>query len=65
MHWAYRADLSRINGVSTQYGDPLECAGVDTIPEMSQRNAKNLHAKMTEINPEKTWYKIIDRIKSS
>ncbi|MFW5451594.1 MAG: DUF4332 domain-containing protein [Methylophagaceae bacterium] len=51
--WANRADLSRIKGVSTQYADLLECAGVDTIPELAQRNAENLQAKMAEVNEEK------------
>ncbi len=50
LHWANRADLSRIKGVSTQYGDLLECAGVDTVPELAQRNADNLLVKMTEVN---------------
>ncbi len=53
LNWANRADLSRIKGVSTQYGDLLECAGVDTVPELAQRNAENLHAKMTEVNEDK------------
>jgi predicted flap endonuclease-1-like 5' DNA nuclease len=57
LHWANRADLSRIKGVSTQYGDLLECAGVDTVPELAQRNAENLHAKMTEVNSEKNLVK--------
>ncbi len=51
--WANRADLSRIKGVSTQYADLLECAGVDTVPELAQRNAENLQAKMVEVNEEK------------
>jgi len=50
LNWANRADLSRIKGVSTQYGDLLECAGVDTVPELAQRNAENLLSKMTEVN---------------
>jgi len=53
LNWVNRADLSRIKGVSTQYADLLECAGVDTVPELAQRNAENLHAKMTEVNDEK------------
>lgn len=53
LNWANRADLSRIKGVSTQYGDLLECAGVDTVPELAQRNAENLQAKMTEVNEDK------------
>jgi len=53
LNWVNRADLSRVSGVSTQYADLLECAGVDTIPELAQRNAENLHAKMLEVNEEK------------
>lgn len=53
LNWVNRADLSRIKGVSTQYADLLECAGVDTVPELAQRNAENLQAKMSEINEEK------------
>lgn len=51
--WANRADLTRIKGVSTQYADLLECAGVDTVPELAQRNATNLQEKMAEVNEEK------------
>jgi predicted flap endonuclease-1-like 5' DNA nuclease len=53
LNWVNQADLSRIKGVSTQYADLLECAGVDTVPELAQRNAANLAAKMTEVNEEK------------
>lgn len=53
LNWANRADLARVKGVSTQYADLLEFAGVDTVPELAQRNAENLAAKMTEVNEEK------------
>ncbi|MEO1575746.1 MAG: DUF4332 domain-containing protein, partial [Pseudomonadota bacterium] len=53
LKWANRADLARIKGVGSEYADLLECAGVDTVPELAQRNAANLHAKMTEVNEEK------------
>ncbi|MEX1668648.1 DUF4332 domain-containing protein [Zhongshania guokunii] len=52
LNWVNRADLARINGVSTQYADLLESAGVDTVPELAQRNAENLHKKMAECNEE-------------
>lgn len=55
--WANRADLSRVKGVSTQYADLLEHAGVDTIPELAQRNAANLHEKMVEVNNAKNLVK--------
>ncbi len=53
LEWVNRADLSRVKGVSTQYADLLEFAGVDTVPELAQRNAANLQAKMVEVNDEK------------
>lgn len=53
LNWVNRADLTRIKGVSTQYADLLERAGVDTLPELAQRKAENLQAKMAEINEEK------------
>ncbi len=53
LNWVNRADLARIKGVSTQYADLLECAGVDTVPELAQRKPENLQAKMAEVNEEK------------
>lgn len=53
LNWVNRADLTRIKGVSTQYADLLEAAGVDTVPELAQRNAANLAEKMKEVNDAK------------
>ncbi len=53
LEWVNRADLTRIKGVSTQYADLLECAGVDTVPELAQRKPENLQAKMAEVNKAK------------
>lgn len=47
------ADLFRINGVASQYAELLECAGVDTVKELTHRNAENLAAKMAEVNEAK------------
>ncbi len=53
LRWVNMADLFRIKGVGEEYADLLEAAGVDTVVELAQRNAGNLHAKMTEVNAEK------------
>ena len=47
------ADLFRLNGVGQEYAELLEAAGVDTVPELAQRNAANLTAKMEEVNEAK------------
>jgi predicted flap endonuclease-1-like 5' DNA nuclease len=53
LEWVNHADLFRIKGVGEEYSDLLEEAGVDTVPELAQRNAENLYAKLVETNEEK------------
>jgi predicted flap endonuclease-1-like 5' DNA nuclease len=53
LDWVNRADLFRIKGVAEEYSDLLEASGVDTVPELAQRNPVNLLNKMVEINSEK------------
>jgi hypothetical protein len=42
-----------VNGIGEEYADLLEVAGVDTVPELAQRNAANLHGTLVEVNEEK------------
>jgi predicted flap endonuclease-1-like 5' DNA nuclease len=53
LEWVNLADLFRIKGVGEEYSDLLEEAGVDTVVELSRRNAENLHAKILEVNETK------------
>jgi len=53
LEWVNHADLGRIKGIGWEYADLLEAAGVDTVPELAQRNPDNLHAKLSEINDAK------------
>ena len=53
LKWTNRADLARVKGIGSEYADLLECAGVDTVPELAKRNPGNLHAKMGEVNDDK------------
>jgi len=50
LRWVNMADLFRIKGIGEEYSDLLEAAGVDTVPELAQRRADNLFAKMKEVN---------------
>jgi predicted flap endonuclease-1-like 5' DNA nuclease len=53
LEWVNHADLFRVKGVGEEYSDLLEEAGVDTVPELAQRNPANLLEKMQEINVQK------------
>jgi predicted flap endonuclease-1-like 5' DNA nuclease len=53
LEWVNHVDLFRIKGVGGEYADLLEAAGVDTVPELAQRNPKNLLDKMVKVNQDK------------
>ena len=53
LRWVNHVDLFRISGVGEEYADLLEAAGVDTVPELAQRNAENLYQKLLAVNEEK------------
>ncbi len=61
LEWVNHADLWRIKGVSEEYSDLLEEAGVDTVVELAQRVAQNLYKKMVEVNAQK---KLVRRLPS-
>ena len=50
LKWVNMADLFRVKGIGQEYSELLEKAGVDTVKELRNRNAANLHAKMAEVN---------------
>lgn len=53
LEWANRCDLMRVKGVGSEYSDLLEASGVDTVKELRNRNAANLHTAMAEVNAKK------------
>lgn len=61
LKWLNRADLFRVKGIGEEYADLLEAAGVDTVPELAQRNAENLYHKLVEVNADK---KLVRRVPS-
>lgn len=50
LRWVNHIDLIRIKGIGPEFAELLEAAGVDSVPELAQRNAENLQAKLGEVN---------------
>lgn len=63
LNWVNRADLFRIKGIGTQYADLLENAGVDSVPELAQRNPENLLEKLQEVNDSKNLVRAMPYLK--
>ncbi len=53
LDWVNMADLFRIKGIGPQFAELLKASGVDTVNELKNRNADNLHAKLLEVQAEK------------
>jgi predicted RecB family nuclease len=53
LRWVNHVDLFRVKGVAGEYAELLEAAGVDTVPELAQRNPENLHAALAAANEPK------------
>lgn len=50
LEWVNHADLFRVKGIGPEFADLLEEAGVDTVAELAQRKAENLHKAMLDTN---------------
>ncbi len=53
LEWVNHADLFRVHGIGSEYSDLLEAAGVDTVPELRQRNPRALYDTLVKTNEEK------------
>ncbi len=63
LDWVNMADLFRIKGIGPQYSELLKAAGVDTVKELRNRNADNLHAKLVEVQAEKKITRAVPALK--
>ncbi len=61
LKWVNHVDLFRLRGVSAEYAELLEAAGVDTVRELAQRKPANLHQKLILVNQDK---KLVRRLPS-
>jgi predicted flap endonuclease-1-like 5' DNA nuclease len=54
LEWANLADLMRVKGVGEEWSDLLEEVGVDTVPELAQRNPDNLWRTIEDLDVSRT-----------
>ncbi|HEX5509640.1 MAG TPA: DUF4332 domain-containing protein [Pseudolabrys sp.] len=57
--WANMADRMRVKGVSREYADLLQAAGVDTVKELQYRNPCNLARAMADANKKRKLVRLL------
>ncbi|MGH6790691.1 MAG: DUF4332 domain-containing protein [Pseudolabrys sp.] len=57
--WANVADRMRIRGISKEYAELLQAAGVDTVKELKYRNPANLAQAMAEANKRRKLVRLL------
>lgn len=51
--WVKRADLLRVQGVSTSYSNLLEAVGVTTVRDLRRRDPSKLHRSLVEVGKDR------------
>ncbi len=57
--WANVADRMRIKGISREYAELLQAAGVDTVKELRYRSPANLAKAMAEANKKRKMVRLL------
>src|SRR5262245_30295041 len=57
--WANVADRMRIKGISKEYAELLQAAGVDTVKELKYRNPINLASAMAAANRKRKMVRVL------
>ncbi|HEY6025070.1 MAG TPA: DUF4332 domain-containing protein [Pseudolabrys sp.] len=57
--WANVADRMRIKGISKEYAELLQAAGVDTVKELKYRNPLNLAKAMAAANKKRKVVRLL------
>ncbi len=61
--WANMADRMRIRGISREYSELLQAAGVDTVKELKFRNPANLARAMADANRKRKMVRLLPSAK--
>ena len=57
--WANVADRMRIKGISKEYAELLQAAGVNTVKDLKYRNPANLAKAMAEANKKRKMVRLL------
>lgn len=62
--WKNQADLMRISGIGSEFGQLLETAGIETVRELGMREPANIVNLLTRVNAEKKLTRALPSLKT-
>jgi predicted flap endonuclease-1-like 5' DNA nuclease len=62
--WARQADLMRVPGVGSEFGQLLESSGTQNVTELGARNPENLVSVMARVNEEKHLTRVVPAVRT-
>ncbi|MDQ2664795.1 MAG: DUF4332 domain-containing protein [Gemmatimonadota bacterium] len=62
--WANQADLMRVNGIGTGFGQLLESSGIQSVTELSERKPENVVQLLDIVNEEKQLTRVVPPLKT-
>lgn len=62
--WTRQADLMRVPGVGSEFGQLLESAGTQNVTELGARTPENLVSAMTRVNDEKHLTRVVPPVRT-
>ncbi|MEO5814281.1 MAG: DUF4332 domain-containing protein [Gemmatimonadaceae bacterium] len=64
MTWANQADLMRVSGIGSEFGQLLESSGIQSVKELSVRTPENVVQLLDLVNEEKQLTRVVPPLKT-
>lgn len=62
--WSHQADLMRVSGIGSEFGQLLEVSGVESVAQLSQRDPENIAHLLHRVNDERKLTRAVPSIKT-
>lgn len=62
--WTHQADLMRVSGIGSEFGQLIESSGIESVKELAVRDPENIVNLLTRVNAEKRLTRALPSLKT-
>lgn len=62
--WTHQADLMRVSGIGSEFGQLLETAGVESVKQLGMRDPENIAFLLERVNEEKKLTRVVPPVRT-